>query len=479
MVQSVPEKYISIIEEYIEKYPNLSNIDIAKKIIQDGKIDCSVRTLREYVGKHIDNLQDIVDIELEDAEEGYEVVDDYYQWKTKKGELRFSVEFVDKLFYEYSSHGKNMTQIQMINKYNFKTWEWYSIKSRLLLTKLSNIFSPHTVDITPKKELDKMVQEKMDRMLSDTGEIVEKNYQKSVSKKYKEVIKFQEQENLFMKTITSELTDFLPTVKVVNLKRTNVPQDSVNALVVNLADLHIGAKVFNLQATRDYDIEIVKKYLDIAADKINSYKAKEVHINLLGDLIESFSGLNHINSWQSIDYGMWGAKIIQTAFEILEHFFSKINNLKAINAVGGNHDRSTSSNKEDVTAEIASTIMYFFERIYGGEIDVRYKYDVLSVEIEGINYILTHGHLGLAKNKNMAEKLIIDYGDSTKYTVILSGHLHNREIRVDRAKYRWYVCPPIFTGNRYSKDEGWNGTPGVLLIRANDFGTVDVTDYTF
>ena len=110
--------------------------------------------------------------------------------------------------------------------------------------------------------------------------------------------------------------------------------------VVNLADLHLGAYIDGLRNTPAYSIQILINRLEEVAEITNSHGFSEVHVNILGDLIESFSGLNHKNSWKGLSKGMSGAEVIKFTTKVLhEHFLSKIDNLEKVNIIGGNHDR--------------------------------------------------------------------------------------------------------------------------------------------
>jgi hypothetical protein len=77
-----------------------------------------------------------------------------------------------------------------------------------------------------------------------------------------------------------------------------------------------------------------------------------VHVHLLGDLIESFTGLMHLNQWKELD--IWGVKAVKMFVETIKrHFLDLVPNIGSIKIVGGNHDRVTSNKKEDVGAGVA------------------------------------------------------------------------------------------------------------------------------
>jgi predicted phosphodiesterase len=173
-----------------------------------------------------------------------------------------------------------------------------------------------------------------------------------------------------------------------------------------------------------------------------------------------------------MEYGIHGAKVIILALEIIEEFIGQINNVASVLGISGNHDRYSSSNKEDTQGQIAEVLFYMLKRLYSNYFNIEHDDLIMSKRIDCINYIITHGDKKIIKDGKQA---IIDYGDSTIYNVILSGHLHTRIIDADERSYRWIHCPSIFTGNNYSEANGWQTTPGVLLIynQGNDLPTIE------
>jgi UDP-2,3-diacylglucosamine pyrophosphatase LpxH len=244
-----------------------------------------------------------------------------------------------------------------------------------------------------------------------------------------------------------------------------------NIGVVPLADFHIGAHIRDLIKTQNFDTATVIAMLDDVALEINKRQYSEVHIAIIGDLIESFTGLNHPNSWKSIGYGEFGFNIMIIAYEILENFLSKIINLTAVYAVSGNHDRSTSSNKLDQEGDFLKGVMYFIKKYLNDKIIVEYHPLVINKVIDNISYIFTHGHQRFASK--IIEKIILDYGVQGLFNLVIQGHWHKRgkkspiitnveTIYCDSADYRGIICPSLFTGNFYSEALGFSSTPGFL-----------------
>jgi hypothetical protein len=77
-------------------------------------------------------------------------------------------------------------------------------------------------------------------------------------------------------------------------------------------------------------------------------------------------------------------------------------------------------------------------------VKVTFNHALVSQEIDGIQYIFTHNHLGLSKNDMV--QTFWEYGAQGKYNVLLGGHFHSRRgktqykkidnIHWDQANYR-------------------------------------------
>jgi len=250
-----------------------------------------------------------------------------------------------------------------------------------------------------------------------------------------------------------------------------------------LADLHAGAYIDGLVKTRDFSIPILIDYLEQAAYKINHNSPKEVNILILGDLIESFTGLNHKNSWKGLQKGMIGAEVIKFTAKILhEKFLSKILNLKKVKIVAGNHDRLTSDSAEDVDGGAADLIAYALELM---GYDVEFHPTVISTEIDGINYILLHGQKGISKKST--KDICWDYGVQGMFNVVLEGHLHSLIQKLSSAQRKEFkllkddcidnlrmTCRSFFTGNGFSEDLGYTSNAGFSIIRNNGKGLPDI-----
>jgi len=256
--------------------------------------------------------------------------------------------------------------------------------------------------------------------------------------------------------------------------------------VVKIADLHLGSYVDNLIRTKDFSIDILAKKLNRAAEEINKRNYELVHIHLLGDLLESFTGLNHKNSWKGLDKVMVGAEAVKLTAKVLhKDFLQRITNLGDVKLIAGNHDRVTSDNKEDVHGDAANLVGWGLELI---GYSVEFNSLVLTHEVDGICHILTHGHHNISKKST--QQLCWDYGVQGKFNLICEGHLHSiieklsakqvnsfQVIKDDAVDHRRMNCPSFFTGNFFSESLGYTSQSGFVIVEDNGEGIPNVFYY--
>jgi len=274
------------------------------------------------------------------------------------------------------------------------------------------------------------------------------------------------------------------------LKKTHKPlqvdEQTNTEGVLKWADLHFGAMIEGLVKTRDFNTQILKDGLLTSVEDFNNLRFAKRHVHIQGDLIESFTGLNHINSWHSMDSKMIGATVIKLCTKLLHEALSKINNLDTVKIIGGNHDRISKDNKEDVKGGAAEIIAYCLELL---GYNVEFHAYVISHEVQGINHIILHGDKVVSSKTS--EELVSLYGASGKYNFITEAHLHRamekltakqrskyQVIQDDKLMLRRLTLKPFFTGNYYSETLGYNANAGYSIIWANDKGLPKMLDNT-
>jgi len=245
--------------------------------------------------------------------------------------------------------------------------------------------------------------------------------------------------------------------------------------VLTIADLHAGLSVTpgkdGVIKLPTYNLQKLIEYLEEISSKVNSLEYNELHLICLGDLFESITGFNHTETLKDLEKGQWSGNIIITVYEILVKFIQSLNNVKQLFMISGNHDRFTPIQSMDKDGGGAQVVSYFLSKT----LPTIWHPLLINTVIDNISYIMTHGHLNLAKGD--IGKIVLEYGIQSKFNVLLDAHIHHRksvkllrqndQIKVDTTKYRAITVPAIMTGNRWSEESGFGAPPGYTVIEAN------------
>jgi predicted phosphodiesterase len=439
----------------------------------------SERTASELLREALLSIDEVIEVDVSESTDSVEaevsVDQDGYVISSKvHGVITVTIDMADQLFYEFSQHGKNLTQTQIINKHGFTPSQWMLIKNRLGIYKLSNIFSPWRLENTPKDQIEEMIQSKIESALHDKHNI-DNQYKEAVSKAEKKQINESQRRDLAKQVLITELVSYVQQLPVENLSIKRNKKSSGDPIVVATADWHVGARVENLHKTMSYNPEIIKEYIDMMAETVNMEESSDVTLIINGDIIESFTGQNHKNSFQSMEFGYYGSKAIVEAHKAILGLCSQIENCKRILITSGNHDRWSEDNKFDQRGEVAEIISYMLKLSLGNNIEVVHDYSIISMQINNINFIVSHGHN--RKENLKPEKLIFDYGKQDVFNVVLLAHLHSRSIHHEIRQYRVLRIPSLFSGNHYSEELGFNTLPGFLIIKTGFNYRPIITDH--
>lgn len=252
------------------------------------------------------------------------------------------------------------------------------------------------------------------------------------------------------------------------------PSMNDQPVVAVVSDIHAGAKYTGGHITPPYDISVLERRFHEFINVVCGFH-RPVRVMFLGDAIETMTGLNHPDSWKYIE--AHGSVAIISAFEIISQV-GAIPYLETFDIVSGNHDRITSSSKEDREGQAAGLLAYMLKMKFP-ELGITFDHTVISKNYEGIQYILAHGDKAFINRPN--SDIVLKYGDKDRYNVILHGHLHTRRKyppEWEESKYcRRYSVPALFSGNNFSEEHGFSSPPGFMVIEPGRAG-VNVHDFT-
>lgn len=256
-----------------------------------------------------------------------------------------------------------------------------------------------------------------------------------------------------------------------------------NTSVLVLSDFHIGAQVDAIGNTPRFTSANIVARLQEVATSINKRKYDSVHVFLLGDFIESFTGVNHESSWKHLERNGHGVDVLIAAYTILRRFLTSLYNVEQVCIVSGNHDRVSQKMSGDEYGSVAGLLAFMLKE--NTTLHIEHNPLILGTEVDGIYYLLSHNHYNLVKGD--LGKAFWEYGKQGIYNVLLGGHWHARkgkrvyrvidEKLIDQANYRQISVAPLFTGNFYSESNGWNSSPGYTVIENNGRGKPNVFEY--
>lgn len=455
-------------EKFLKKnWLQLENTELAKKL------GCGLTKLRQWA-KEL-GLPSKVAVKVKQSERKLQALEEIEKpkfsvsgknvsWKYKHGVIEISVDSLDQIFYEYSIHGLNLSQVKIQNKHGFTAIQWQSLKRTFDLVKNSDVFSPYTLSLHTGKEQCDMIEAKIAEKYSPKNmrEVVEYADEKQRRLAYTKAIDTASKLDYRRQEFESELLEHISkaTEKIVVIKTKDFVIDEA---IETIADLHIGANIEKTVVLPTFNADTVRDRLNQIANEINERKARENTICFNGDIIETFTGLNHINSWKNIDqkYG-YGVKATILATDIITEFLQKVHNIKEVLFVAGNHDRTTSNNHEDVDGEVIQWVHHIINAKFGHLFNCEWSSDVIARKINNVGYVWTHGHLSISKRQ--PAEIINTYGFKDVFNILIEGHLHTRKIKSDTSRYRVIVTSSIFTGNNYSEKLGYSTLPGFTFM---------------
>lgn len=234
-----------------------------------------------------------------------------------------------------------------------------------------------------------------------------------------------------------------------------------------IADLHCGAWIKDMKLVPDYNVSVLEEKLSRLSYFLNDI-GRPVSLKIMGDLIESFTGKNHKDTWLQIE--QHGMRVMFTVGDLIIKFLNNTPCVYELIILSGNHDRVSSANDEDTEGQVAYAVSELIKR--SGFDNVKYDPVIISNKVDGFTEILTHGHLPLSKKK--PSDLVLDYGDQNTYNILIKAHKHFESVEEVTTKVRVQQCPSFVPANNFAERLGAHAPTGFLIIESNDFGSVDV-----
>ena len=392
----------------------------------------------------------------------YEVKDGAYIFIQDDLRYTLPVEEIDKMFYDFSKHGGNLSWEEMLEKYQLKPNVWYMIKNRLRLYKDSNVISPYTAENTPKHQLDKIVVDATHRHIDTIKQRMVQTHEKLYAKESKRAIKTLSNVEYFLDNIEKYIDKY----KAKEIKWVEKQKPSwLHPLVIAMSDFHFGKK---------WTADIVKR-MSLIKDFILSQPHDAVHIMSLWDLWEAFVE-GGMHDGQSEWMEMHGFGLMMFIVSIFEKMLTDVyasGKCITFTGIGGNHDRMGKSHGQDMSRTWALVI---YEMIKRGMSKTDIKMNILTEKVNSFaygstHYIIHHGDDGFSNRR--AEDILWKNGNNSKHNVILNGDKHNATFK-ETKNATWVQLPALAWAWEYDARLDLHSEPWFVIIEENEYGTVDV-----
>jgi len=435
----------------IESVKDRFNVVVDSKDIYDvairlKKVNDTIQELNEIVGDY----------------KSYEVVNDNYVFIQDGKSYTIPVEEVDRMFYDFSRHGGNLSWETMLQKYELKPQVWHMVKNRLRLYKDSNVISPYTAENTPEEKLDEIIEEASIRHRDTIKSRMVKTHEVLWKAESARAIRTLSNVEYFLDNIRRYLTDYKPKeIEFVEYKENkNYPP-----LTIAMSDFHFGKKGTSEIVER---IGKIKNY-------ILSQPNSEVQILSLGDLAEALVE-GGMHPWQESSMELVGIDLMLFISELFESFLIDIYNSGkrvTFNWIWGNHDRLWKTHSEDMKRTWALVIYEFIKRgLSASEIDV----NIIRDKIYSYNYwpnrfIIAHWDDNFSWRK--PEDVLWKNWDSSRHNIILFWDKHNATVK--ETKWATMVGLPALAWKwEYDTRLDLHSESGFVVVTPNEEGSVDV-----
>lgn len=462
---------MSVYEEYVKKYPNMPTSDLAEKIKGDGhKQGTQLNSIRRGIRRNRSKI-DIQDVR-EDGDR-YEVVDDTYKFYIG-GHLKheWPMEAVTKA-YEWYTNPNAMTVRetchQLFENFGVEVSEpdFKRIKKTMGLVKACEPVPPHMY-----QELDGLNDHILEVMESKIATKKRASESKHFRKRFEELKEREISAEMFVDRVVESVEELQPPeVTPVEFDDTIEPSD----LVIHLADWHAGLCIEHPHAEYSKDIfwdrieqvkSEVRKYLHL-----NRQPVENVYIVGVGDFMDGPLGNMHAD--QSIHQDLYGDEQCVVAAQALADLTQYVDRLTDapthVKVRPGNHDRVSSSRKED-PHRMAAKLMFELAKAYCSSDGITWEFFYEAVGefvIRNTKVLLIHGDQTPKNHRDIVHSHRCS--DAENY-LILMGHTHHLKIRED-LDIMLVVGGSLPGATKYSVDKlGKGARPSQSILRIDDSG---------
>lgn len=380
----------------------------------------------------------------------------------EKNKIQVPAKTLSKMFFDFSVHGANLTEDEMIRKYSLSPEEWYAIKKSVRLYKKSNAFGEIMYDQSNGEDVETFFnntfREKMQRRSQEYIKKYKEEEYKFLKNCQKQVAK--------MDYLVDNITEALRLHKKVYYTPVENKKDEGKFLVIHLTDVHYGSEHEDMRTGIKHNKELVKKRFGELVDYVIGHQKKNVHIFAGGDFVE-FAGVGEMHPWQMKHLDVYAIDQILQMVDIMAECIQSIAEKKyvTVDIVSGNHDRLTEMNEKDSDR----LGWYLFGTLLKKQlphVEINHNNHFCKRVIDGVGFILTHWEFADGKRSTPKERISAMFNTWADYNVHLLGHYHAQE----GSEGVWIIqqrTPAMCPSNDYSNKQMRSNIPWFTKVEVN------------
>ena len=449
----------------VELWINLNYHNVRKAI---KELSWEINKTKDTIKELNEKLEEKNNYEIEDNQYVFYVsVEDKTTWEKFKKRYALDVDFVDDIFNHYSRYWKNLTQQQIIDKFNLKPKVWNLIKGRLWLNKYSHVLSWETLNKSDEEVEEKIIDASINYIDNKKAKFI-KTIEKEKDKEFKRMLKILSSKE----DMLSHLQTYLKTYKPKNIKLERKKIENNDSIDVWFSDTHLGKK------DTQWVINRIEKMTNLLIDR----PEKNINLMFLWDIAESLVEW-WFHNWQieEMDWIYW-FELMMSIVEVFEAMLIKLyQEWKDVRFIwiGWNHWRNIKEQWDWARTNeliIFELIKKWVKHIWT---QVEYMKDSInSIDLWEYHYIIWHWDNNLAqKAKTKPEDVLWKNGNKNKQNILMFWHLHSTYLsETDKATIiglPWLAWRWVYDKRLDLKSSAWvviiekwdDGLPNVLLHR--------------
>lgn len=393
-------------------------------------------------------------------------------WDPVLQRIAIPLEEIEEICKAYSRHWYNKSGTQIQQDFNLNDTAWNLVKSRIWITKDSDVIPQNILDVIEQQQGKEVVDMKIEE--ASHKAVVNKYKTKWVDKYWKNKERLDDTIRRAFATNESyleHLQEYIKEYKAKEVKFLEIREINSEFKIIVISDLH-----FFKKGTEEIKEALRKIYIDIK----NSHQ-QQIYIFCLGDLIETaVEGGMHPGQVESMEWVFWFDALLECS-EILQQWLIAIQQIKhsvTFYGITGNHDRIAKWHDEDHQRTAWLVIYEFMKRgLNNTPIVFEYGREKWNMkQIDNFGFLIHHWDDRATGRKS--SDLLMEFAVPGEHRIILMWDKHHLEMKDESNSCIRCITPALAWPWEYDERlglssyrgylqiwKGWDGTPQILTVR--------------